>query len=119
MEWPSISFNQKGSASRNKQDLVGDLPPLGRMDPHFSPLGAGQSYPEGWAQTGHPIQELNSVRPTGVDDGEALGEAPSPGQPSPARDSHSPPCPESPGRKFGWCSSICSWDTTSFQVCQG
>lgn len=65
MECPGISSNQKGSASRNKQDLVGDLPSLGRMDPHFCPLGAAQSYPQpqdklGWAQTGQPIQALSA-----------------------------------------------------------
>lgn len=63
-------------------------------------------------------QELNSARaPGGRWRGSGRGSIHP--QPSPARDSHSPPCAESPGRKFGWCSSICSWDTTSFQACQG
>lgn len=38
----SVSFSQEGGATRNNQNFTGDLPSLGRMEPHFSPLGAAQ-----------------------------------------------------------------------------
>lgn len=124
----SVSFSQEGGATRNKQDVVGDLPFLGRMDPHFSHPGAEQRYPQSHhngVQTGRSIDviprwEPNSARPLGWrvlslghgDGVHRLGWRP-------ARDSLSPPCAENLGRKSGWCSSICSWDTTSFQACRG
>jgi len=32
MGYPSVSFSQEGGATRNKQDFIGDLPSLGKMD---------------------------------------------------------------------------------------
>lgn len=92
MECPSVSFSQRGSASRNKQDFVGDVPSLGRTDPH-SPLlerhRVIHSHMTNWdgLKQDTPFtlfrQELNSARPPGrtmlFDVRCALGEAPSPG----------------------------------------